>query len=172
MVISARRAMYGSYDGTAEGRAGVNSRTSRQRRLLTLLAGFFGLAVTATLSIVPGSGVAEVIRAGTAAAANGAGSREAAARAAVNRDRRATAVWNRWTAADAAYLWHRYGPSPDAKPLSHTGAHAQHAVLPAGTSSPGRGTRPAFAAAPCAVPPKSAHLSAVQVRGPPTITGS
>ncbi|WP_067455687.1 hypothetical protein [Actinomadura macra] len=155
----------------------MNGHTSRHQRLLMLLAGFFGFAVTATLSIVPGSGVAEVIRAGTAAAANSAGSRDAARTAAANRDRRSTAVWNRFATADAAYRWHRYRPSAGTKPFFHTepffqtGAHAQHAALPSEIAAARPGTYPAGAIASRTMALPSAHLSAVQVRGPPTSTG-
>jgi hypothetical protein len=160
----------------------VRDRTARQRRLLMLLAGFFGFAVTATLSIVPGSGVAEVIRAGTAAAANSAGNRETAARsAALNRDRRPAAVWQRlvavdaahfWRHADAAHLWRqadafshhlRYGSSPDT---------AQHAVLPQDVTVPDLGAHRADVTPTRAAAPRSVHLGAVKVRGPPPGTGS
>ncbi|WP_067485176.1 hypothetical protein [Actinomadura hibisca] len=48
---------------------GTHEALSTRRRLLLVLAGFFGLAVTATLSAVPEQGVAEVIRAGATASA-------------------------------------------------------------------------------------------------------
>ncbi|WP_242885562.1 hypothetical protein [Actinomadura litoris] len=151
----------------------MRDRTARQRRLLALLAGFFGFAVTATLSIVPGSGVAEVIRAGTAAAANSAGNRETAARsAALSRDRRPAAVWQRLVAVDAAHLWRqadafshhlRFGSSPDT---------AQHAVLPPDAAAPDLGTHRADATPTRAAVPKSVHLGSVKARGPPPRTGS
>ncbi|WP_242900997.1 hypothetical protein [Actinomadura terrae] len=151
----------------------MRDRTARQRRLLMLLAGFFGFAVTATLSIVPGSGVAEVIRAGTAAAANSAGNREAAGRsAALNRDRRPAAVWQRLATVDAAHFWRQadafshhlqYGSSPDA---------SQHAVLHSDVTVPDLGLHRADVTPTRVAVPQSIHLGAVKVRGPPSGTGS
>ncbi|MEV5705127.1 hypothetical protein [Actinoallomurus sp. NPDC052274] len=65
----------------------MNSHTGLRRRLLTLLAGFFGFVITVVLSAIPGTAVAEVIRVGETANAAGTGG-SAATVAALDRSRR------------------------------------------------------------------------------------
>ncbi|GAA4609205.1 hypothetical protein GCM10023195_36870 [Actinoallomurus liliacearum] len=65
----------------------MKSHTGLRRRLLTLLAGFFGFVITVVLSAIPGTAVAEVIRVGETANAAGTGG-SAATVAALDRSRR------------------------------------------------------------------------------------
>ncbi|MGI5164003.1 hypothetical protein ACQEU3_06570 [Spirillospora sp. CA-253888] len=122
---------------------GTHDALPARRRLLLVLAGLFGLAVTATLSVVPGQGTAEVIRAGVAAAADSVGDRSPAVVRPVRLDERP-----------------RHVP--------HASEHAcirPPATLPAPDHCRVRAkTRH--------VAPPSPPLSAAQVRGPPSDTGS
>ncbi|MQY05140.1 hypothetical protein [Actinomadura macrotermitis] len=126
----------------------MNEHVCRHQRLLAVLAGLFGFAVTATLSAVPGSGVAEVIRAGTAAAA-------------------ATAVNGRAQAAEAVAV--RYAPD-DHRRSGPSGGYA--AIAGHGPAAPGPARTGARAGAAADGLPPSVPSSAVKVRGPPSSTGS
>ncbi|MWA00619.1 hypothetical protein F8568_009550 [Actinomadura sp. LD22] len=141
----------------------MDDRTSRQRRLLMLLAGLFGFAMTATLSAVPNAAAVEIVRVGTAAAASGAGSRGIAPSLA--RDRRAAPAWPRFSAADV-HLWKRLG-------FGAGETRSPHAVLPS-AAAPDPALRRVRAAAAWSrtVVPASVHTGTVQVRGPPIGTGS
>ncbi|WP_131740070.1 hypothetical protein [Actinomadura roseirufa] len=150
----------------------MNGHAPRRQRLLVLLAGFFGLAVTSTLSIVPGTGVAEVIRAGAAAAANSAGNREPAAKAALNRDRRTAATWNRLTSVDAAYLWYRHAQWTSTHDTHASTVHGQVAVLHLDAVTPGAAVQRTGVTPERSVVPRSVHLAVALGRGPPSSTGS
>jgi hypothetical protein len=140
----------------------VSDRTSRQRRLVMLLAGFFGFAMTATLSVVPNAAAVEIVRIGTAAAASGAGSRGIASSPA--RDRRSTAAWPRFSAADV-HLWQRLG-------FSTGETQSPHAVLPSAVLDAALRRVRVAAVRSRTVVPASVRSGTVQVRGPPIRTGS
>lgn len=140
----------------------MEHRTSRERRLVMLLAGFFGFAMTATLSVVPNAAAVEIVRIGTAAAASGTGSRGLAASPA--RDRRSTPAWPRFSAADV-HLWKRLGFVSGEKP-------GQHAVLPSAAPDLALQRVRVAAARSRTVVPASVRTGTVQVRGPPLRTGS
>ncbi|MBO2458840.1 hypothetical protein [Actinomadura violacea] len=140
----------------------MDDRTSRQRRLVRLLAGFFGFALTATLSVVPNAAAVEIVRIGTAAAASGAGSRGLASSPA--RDRRSAPAWPRFSAADV-HLWKRLG-------FVSGETQSPHAALPSAAPDLAlQRVRVAAARSRTAVP-ASVHTGTVQVRGPPISTGS
>ncbi|GAA4634157.1 hypothetical protein GCM10023196_074590 [Actinoallomurus vinaceus] len=166
---------------------GVNGRTSSQQRLLTLLAGFFGFVMTAVLAAIPGTAVADVMRAGGTESANTAGTGGSAATvASLDRGRRSarTAV-----AADTARILGRGTPAHVVPPeapdtaaaqatardvLRFAAAGAHHAgvvVLPVGTGA-GEGRRVADVIAARSVAPPAVFTSAVRLRGPPPGTGS
>ncbi|KAB2377452.1 hypothetical protein [Actinomadura montaniterrae] len=140
----------------------MDDRTSRQRHLVRLLAGFFGFALTATLSVVPNAAAVEIVRVGTAAAASGAGSRGLASSPA--RERRSAPAWPRFSAADV-HLWKRLGfVSPE--------RHGDHSVLPSAAPDLALQRVRAAAARSRTVVPASVHIGTAPVRGPPTCTGS
>jgi hypothetical protein len=66
---------------------GVSGHILRRRRLLMLLAGFFGFVMTAVISVMPGSTTAVVFRANTAADANRVGTGDSLAAAILGRSR-------------------------------------------------------------------------------------
>jgi hypothetical protein len=66
---------------------GVSDHILRRRRLLMLLAGFFGFVMTAVISVMPGSTAAEAFRANTAADANRVGTGDSLAAAILGRSR-------------------------------------------------------------------------------------
>ncbi|MDL4819648.1 hypothetical protein [Actinomadura opuntiae] len=140
----------------------MSDRTSRQRRLVMLLAGFFGFAMTATLSVVPNAAAVEIVRIGTAAASSGAGSRGQAPAPA--RDRRAGPAWPGFSAADV-HLWKRLG-------FGSGETQSHHCVLPSAIPDAALGQHRLTVAAARAWVPASVHTSAVPVRGPPFGTGS
>ncbi|MFB4300731.1 hypothetical protein [Actinomadura sp. NTSP31] len=139
----------------------MSDRTSRQRRLVMLLAGFFGFAMTATLSVVPNAAAVEIVRIGTAAASSGAGSRGQASSLA--RDRRSVPAWPRFSAADVQ-LWWRLG-------FGSGETQSHHSVLPSAVSAAALQSSRLKAAAARAWVPASVHTSAIAVRGPPFGTG-
>ncbi|MFC9972944.1 hypothetical protein ACFVH6_18835 [Spirillospora sp. NPDC127200] len=106
---------------------GTHDALSARRRLLLVLAGFFGLAVTATLSVVPGHGAAEVIRAGVAAAANSAADRPPAAVRLDERSRRVPRAAEHACVRPAAAL-----PAPD---RCRVRAKTRHVAPPSPPSS-------------------------------------
>jgi hypothetical protein len=140
----------------------VEHRTSRQRRLVMLLAGLFGFAMTATLSVVPSAAAVEIVRIGTAAAASGTGSRGLAASPV--RDRRTAPARPRFSAADV-HLWKRLG-------LVSSATQGQHAALPSAAPDLALQRVRVAAARSRTALPASVHAGAVQVRGPPLRTGS
>ncbi|MFG2000463.1 hypothetical protein ACGFNU_15080 [Spirillospora sp. NPDC048911] len=86
---------------------GAGDHVVRRQRVLMLLAGFFGFAVASTISVFPGtSGVADLVRTGTAAAANSVTTRTSATKAATpqHRDRGAAKAW-RTTYGPGAVQW-------------------------------------------------------------------
>lgn len=139
----------------------MNDRTSRQRRLLMLLAGFFGVAMTATLSVVPNAAAVEFVRYGSAAASSGEGSRGSASSPV--RSRRSTPARPRFSAADV-HLWKRLG-------FGSADKQSRHSVLPSDVSETAVHAGRVAAAVARTVVPASVHLSTAQVRGPPSGTG-
>jgi hypothetical protein len=138
---------------------GMNGHITRRRRLLILLAGFFSLATASALSAVPGTVVTAVISTNTAAAAGAPGIRHAAP----------SHLPTRFTAVAATV----HGPA--STHTAHTApaqttAHGV-AVLRADThTAPARPATGVLAERQSA--PLTVLASAVQVRGPPSITGS
>ncbi|MBO2447059.1 hypothetical protein J4573_08155 [Actinomadura barringtoniae] len=134
----------------------VHEHASRRRRLLILLAGFFGVAVTTTVSVTPPSGAAEVIRAGTAAAANTVSTSPSA------RSRRihttADKAWKSFCGAQSMHWGHGSCGQSTTIP-EHVGLVA---ALPA----------PRPPASSEAAPHTAVLASALRVRGPPLTTGS
>jgi hypothetical protein len=139
-----------------------------------LLAGFFGLAITTTVSVTPASGVAEVIRAGAASAANTLGTRAAATRTvststpAPSSLTPAAPTWRAACGADSVRwaIWQAHnGSHKDAAAPAHVAA-AWSAATSAESGTPAARTPER------AVVLQAAAVSAVQVRGPPSRTGS
>jgi len=135
---------------------GVHEHASRRRRLLILLAGFFGVAITTTVSVTPASGAAEMIRAGTAAAANTVSTSPSAK----SRRTHTTAdkAWKSFCSAHAMH-WGKGGCDRSVAPAEHV---ALVAAAPA----------TAIAATGEAEASSAVLASALRVRGPPSITGS
>ena len=137
----------------------------RRRRLVLLLAGLFSFIMTAALSVIPGYGITDVVRAGAAAATHSAGNRSTLPPAkAFDKDGRAQP-----TSADAAdaEVWAAESPASQDE-TQDTAGH-----LPSGGSEFGP-PRYELAALPRydrAAPP-AVPASGVQVRGPPFLTGS
>ncbi|KAB2352285.1 hypothetical protein [Actinomadura rudentiformis] len=154
---------------TESGRAsgeGEGGQVVHRQRVLMLLAGFFGFAVAGTISVFPGTtGVAELLRTGTLAAANSVTTRTSVAKAVTpeHRTRVAAKAWQTACGADAV----RWAVS-QAHACEKTIASDHHdvAVLRpphapgvAGTSMPAAAERGS------ALP--AVARSTVHVRGPP-----
>ncbi|WP_433333518.1 hypothetical protein [Spirillospora sp. CA-294931] len=159
----------------------MNSHISRRRRLLMLLAGLFGFVVTTAFSVFPGtSGLAEVVRAGTAAAANIAGSRAPAARADARGPTRTAVqvtvrafVPDRTTARAGGLGAVRNAGTGVWLPRQAAPAPSEHVATPHAYLAFEVLLPPAVAqgvAEPGVLLPRVA-ASSVQVRGPPSYTG-
>ena len=140
------------------GQVSLDDRMSRTRRLLVLLAGFFGFVTSVAIAATPGAAVTDAISANTTVAADSVGV-QAATVPALDRERRTP------------------GPADVTLVLAgHLRALAAHALPdatpPADTAYP----RPVAASTPVAAPrlvPRPVLLPAgLRVRGPPSITGS
>ncbi|MEV5748046.1 hypothetical protein AB0L00_09525 [Actinoallomurus sp. NPDC052308] len=174
----------------------MKSHTGLRRRLLTLLAGFFGFVITVVLSAIPGTAVAEVIRVGETANAAGTGG-SAATVAALDRSRRSkhsraapadtpgdrgTTAPSRTSSAGALAVPDEDGPGTVSAVAGRGRLGAVSAK--AGGAGPGaavsavadrvRVVRRAITAVVAArtVTPSAVFLSAVSLRGPPPHTGS
>ncbi|MCO6011261.1 hypothetical protein NE236_40560 [Actinoallomurus purpureus] len=137
---------------------GVKSHTLLRRRLLTLLAGFFGFFMTAVLAAIPGTAVADVIRVGNAESANAAGTGGSAATVAAL-DRGRGSGHSRAALAGAAHVPRRGAPAP-----SHVPPAPAHATGTGASVVPGRSAtadaigRPSFAAEVAHPAPATDHV--------------
>jgi hypothetical protein len=134
---------------------GVHEHASRRRRLLILLAGFFGIAVTTTVSVTPASGAAEMIRAGAAAAANTVSTSPS-----VKSRHAHTTADKAWKSFCAAYALH-WGQDS----CGHSATVPEHVALSAALPVPVPLTSAETA------PHTAVLASALRVRGPPSVTG-
>jgi hypothetical protein len=120
----------------------VNGHVTRRRRLCVLLAGFFGFVTSTAVPGVSGVAVADAISANTAALES-------------------------WGRAPAAVSTDR------CRSTEASAASCEFGVAVLRDSAPGAPKRVVLAvAAEHAQVPPEAFLAAVQVRGPPSITGS
>lgn len=123
----------------------VRSQVADRRRLLTLLAGFFGFAITAVFSVIPGTTASDVVRARTlevtSSPATAAPAAQGRLRTVVVRVVRATS--DHGVTTPARELAYAPPSSADRSPI--TGRRS--AVLP------------------------TLSISAVRLRGPPSGTG-
>ncbi|MFI0450370.1 hypothetical protein [Actinomadura sp. 6N118] len=154
---------------TESGRAsgeGEGGHVARRQRVLMLLAGFFGFAVAGTISVFPGTtGVAELLRTGTLAAANSATTRTSVAKALTpeHRSRVAAKAWQTACGADAV-RWAISQAHASEKTIAsdhHDVAVLRPPRVPSATGS----SAPAAAKRGSALP--AVARSTVQVRGPP-----
>jgi len=134
----------------------MHSQISPRRRLFVLLAGFFGFFTSAAIAGVPGAAITDAISANTTAAADSATVRPPAA---IGRDRRTTSqpparaetAPPPRTVAESAPQYSVLAPLAEPRPVT-----VSVAVVPAHPTEP---------------PPQRARTT-VQVRGPPSTTGS
>ncbi|GAA0368384.1 hypothetical protein NE235_03900 [Actinoallomurus spadix] len=172
----------------------MKGHTELRRRLLTLLAGFFGFVITVVLSAIPGTAVAGVVRVGGGESANAAGTGGPAATvSALDRSRgpgsshaaaltgtpggRGATVPSRTFSAGAPVVRDEAVSATDGRGAPGTvsvqaGGAGSSAVVPAVVEYLPPGPPSAAVVAARAVTPSAVLASAVGLRGPPSHTGS
>lgn len=165
----------------------MNGHISRRRRLFVLLAGFFGFVTSTSVAALPGAAIAEGLSTNTAAAADSPGFRSSAAPG--------TALGGGHRSSERpvaiSVTVERPGGSAPTRALpaarrsiaaAHSAArrsaaaqpqHVQpYGIVALGHPQAGADPRPAVVTAEPDVVRPAVPASAVQVRGPPSSTGS
>ncbi|GAA4500529.1 hypothetical protein GCM10023191_049010 [Actinoallomurus oryzae] len=170
----------------------MNGHITRRRRLFVLLAGFFGFVTSASVAALPGTAIVQGLSTSTAAAADSPGFRGSTAPGtALGRGHRSserpvtislTIARSPGAVSTGALPAARRSIEAARSAAQRNAASAQHATdhiqsqtvgtLPSRGSLTGADPRPAGVAGETAIVRAAVPASDVQVRGPPSSTGS